>query len=544
MKKIKLFAVVLLSLMTTGAMAQTIDIASFESQTKADYFKSYSYGDDSVSISTTGSISSGNSTYYVDYSSTTGSLDANYLSICSPIATIDSIELYYGGSGNDKVISIPFAGWKTAYNIETPAATDYAEVLLSYTTPSKNGSKKSTAVWQKASFVGKGLHEVRMYRTIKAKITVNGEEKDYKNTPLGGGQTVRMYGLRVWFSPLQKTNHPFVQSFTMGDIAAAVDTAAKTITAELPYGTNREDAINNAVVKVGGTAKEYEISGNILIAKDSADASKNINYDLSGITVSTTQYFTVSYFDGSKLLGSEQVASGSKPKDFANYQTKAHCTFETWLDNNGQVVNPGDSTITSAANFYGSWTLHVTQSSSINIEQLVLSYGKKYNITNALTEANILYENLNELDSLNDDKGEGRNEPFLGLKIKKEGGYLEMGLKAGDSIKVKFGNVAADLKITINGVDSTLAKANAAKPFFYLTTEDCWVKIATTSGGTVVFKQIMINEEIKEVVLPESPTALKETMMNAKAEKFILDGKVYLRQGEKIYNALGQEILF
>jgi len=337
--------------------------------------------------------------------------------------------------------------------------------------------------------------------------------------------------------------YPYVKSFTMGEIAAAVDTAAKTITAELPYGTNRDDAINNAVVKMGGTAKTYSISGDVLTAIDSADVAKNIDYDLSGITVSTTQFFTVSYFDGSTLLGSEEVAEGDSPIDFAKYQVKAHCSFVTWMDADSVAVNPGDSAIASDANFYGSWSMEVEQSASLNIEQMVLDNGKSYDIYSEMTSAHIQYANVDALDSLNDAK-ESRNEPYLGLKIKAEGGYIEMGLKAGDSIKVKFGKVSADLKITINGVDSTLTVADAATPFFYHATEDCWVKIATTTSGTVVLKQIMINDNIQEVTLPETPTALMEIMMNAKAEKFILNGKVYFRHNDQVFNAMGQEMKF
>lgn len=79
--------------------------------------------------------------------------------------------------------------------------------------------------------------------------------------------------------------YPFVKSFTMGEIKADVDTANKTIVAELPYGADRADAIANAEVVMGGTAKTFSIVGDVLTAIDSADVTKNINYDLAGIVV-------------------------------------------------------------------------------------------------------------------------------------------------------------------------------------------------------------------------------------------------------------------
>ncbi|MCQ2310417.1 MAG: hypothetical protein MJZ64_01530 [Paludibacteraceae bacterium] len=80
--------------------------------------------------------------------------------------------------------------------------------------------------------------------------------------------------------------YPFVKSFTAAGVEAVVDTAAKTIVAELPYGTDRAAAIADAEVVMGGTAKTFSIAGEILTAIDSVDTGKNINYDLTGIVVS------------------------------------------------------------------------------------------------------------------------------------------------------------------------------------------------------------------------------------------------------------------
>lgn len=265
----------------------------------------------------------------------------------------------------------------------------------------------------------------------------------------------------------------------------------------------------------------------------------------TNFTAVWTAAFTVSYYDGTNLLGFEQVISGNKPAEYAQYESKEHMTFVGWFNETGLVnITPADSVITSDANFYGQWSGEVAQSASINIEQLVLDNGKGYNIKDALTAANIGYADIDALDSLNDTK-DSRNEPYLGLKIKKQGGYIEMGLKKGDVLRVKFGNVAADLALTINGVESTLAKGDATT-YEYTATEDCWVKIATTTSGTVVFKQIMMNENIKDVILPDSPqpTALSNAAIKAKAQKFMVNGAVYFRHNAKVFNMMGQEIRF
>jgi len=511
MKKIKLFAMALLSLVATGAMAGGVVDLNTSTATNNWYTEAG-----------VGAVTNKNGSAFSDPDLTT----------CTPAgkktgSSYFTIQVF--NATKELIISAQSSSNRSLSSIATGSEVACGTALTKDDDYTISGGGESY-------IIPKNTCGNQFSIAFANPIPAN----DYVKITLSGNTDI----VDVTFVDAADAPYPYVKSFKMGEIEAEVDTAAKTITAVLPFGTDRTEAISYADVVMGGTAKNYGISDDVLTAIDSVDQSKNILYDLSGIIVSTTQYFTVSYYDDTKLLGSEQVAKGSKPVDFTNYQTKAHCEFVNWLDSEGQVVNPGDSTITSAANFYGSWSMQVTQSSSINIEQLILDNGKGYKITDALTAANILYANIDGLDSLNDKK-DYRNEPFLGLKIKKAGGYLEMGLKAGDSIKVKFGNVADSLKITINGVDSILTVADAAQPFFYIATEDCWVKIATTTKNTVVFKQIMINEQIKEVTLPESPaTALMEMMMNASAEKFILDGKVYLRHGEKIFNAMGQEMKF
>ncbi|MCQ2341076.1 MAG: hypothetical protein MJZ48_01260 [Paludibacteraceae bacterium] len=101
--------------------------------------------------------------------------------------------------------------------------------------------------------------------------------------------------------------YPFVKSFTMGEIKADVDTANHTISAELPYGADRADAIANAEVVMGGTAKTFSISGDVLTAIDSVDTGKNIDYDLSGIVVaadpSDDATLSMITIDGADLAG-------------------------------------------------------------------------------------------------------------------------------------------------------------------------------------------------------------------------------------------------
>ncbi len=158
-------------------------------------------------------------------------------------------------------------------------------------------------------------------------------------------------------------------------------------------------------------------------------------------------------------------------------------------------------------------------SESVNIEQLVLDNGVKYDIANEFVKKYIEYASLNALDSLNDADGKfQRNEPFLGLKLKTAGAYIKVTLKQGSSLKVKLGNIGDNVKVNINGIEQEDIVKMTTKDASYMTTvfeytaddADAVVTFTTSSTGTVVFKQIMIDEEIAQVILPyavDMPTA-------------------------------------
>ena len=145
----------------------------------------------------------------------------------------------------------------------------------------------------------------------------------------------------------------------------------------------------------------------------------------------------------------------------------------------------------------------VNYSQSINIEQLVLDYGKTYDIASALLEKYIESANINALDSLNDEKVL-RNEPYLGLKLKTSGAYIKVNVEKGKTLKVKLGYVAAPVNVTVNGVDATPVEATNEGVIeeFAAADVDQEVVFTTTSEKTVVLKQIMIDEEIADVTLP------------------------------------------
>ena len=181
-------------------------------------------------------------------------------------------------------------------------------------------------------------------------------------------------------------------------------------------------------------------------------------------------------------------------------------------------------------------------SQSVNIEQWVLDNGKDNQAFPAVLEAaNIEFENINELDSLNDEKPE-RNEPYLGLKLKKQGARVACWIKEGDKIAVKFGALKDAVTIGVNGEYNELEATDLGTSIERTTEQDAYIEIITKSDKTIVLKQIMINEDIAEVTLPGEETAIDNTAVDTKATKRILNGQVVIEKNGKFYDLLGTEL--
>lgn len=190
--------------------------------------------------------------------------------------------------------------------------------------------------------------------------------------------------------------------------------------------------------------------------------------------------------------------------------------------------------------------LELAYASSINIEQLVMEHGKSYDIQTALKAANIEFANLDALDSLNSDPSKANcNEPFLGLKLKTEGAYMACWVKAGSTIRLKFGCVNEPVIASINGQEDTWTPVDKELEIKEFTVQaDSYMKFTTTSAKTIVIKQIMIDEEIATVELPEcnQGQGIEDLNANHESVKFIENGQLYFQTNGEVFNVLGTRI--
>ncbi len=225
--------------------------------------------------------------------------------------------------------------------------------------------------------------------------------------------------------------------------------------------------------------------------------------DAYSITMQRAAAYTVTYkLEDETVLGTEVVAAGGHPAEYAQYEVMPLATFNGWYDSDHlETVDLTQVVVNSDMSFYADFDKAFAQ--SIDFEQMVLNNGKSYDVKSALDTYFYDYKTIDALDSLNNSKGAARNEPYLGLKIKKNGGYLACNVLPGTTIRIKFGYVAETV-LAIAGNDTMrLAPTNnkIADLAFPIMVETL-VKLQTTSDKTVVIKQIMIDEPLVTWMYP------------------------------------------
>ena len=417
-------------------------------------------------------------------------------------APIDSIEVFWAPNGTNNT-SVAWAGWEEASQL-----LNQTVVAMGKTETYAASKSYEAAIWQKIDLSGYNFKAVMLARQIK-KAIIN----DKQQSNLGDNQTVNILGIRVWVRETKEVDHVDV---TLGGVAvngeALSDTQMATLYGALTLNLTAEYVEAPTVTFTVQTDTYYVGEETPSTKSENIDVVTALNHDgkwqaqqtvgeqTYTITAVKPATATVTYMDGATVLGEEIVKVGELSTKHANFETKPLAEFQGWYTD-AELTSEAD--LTAAVNadkiLYGKFVKAYAQ--SLNIEQLVVTNGKSYGIKDALTAAGYEYSNLDALDSLNNEKGAARNEPYLGLKIKTQGGFIACNVATGSTIRVKFGYVENNV-LAIAGNDTlTLTPANKTLDVLEFTAEaDTYVKIQTTSGKTVVIKQIMVDEAITDVM--------------------------------------------
>lgn len=420
-----------------------------------------------------------------------------------------------------------------------------------------------------------------------------GEEKTFQYVVPSGSKLI---GANKFL--LQRNNSVFLQRVSVANCGAAIpgtivvssDTTLSSVTiagVELPLSKFSEAEPDSFVYIMDD---EYVTPPTIVYTKhvvitydDDSQVAKDIEvtpdviddpdmpeyYWASMITIGDKQYviniakkssYAAIYMNGTDTLGVQQIdATGSPTAEYINYLSSnlKLASFDGWYTD-VELTDPIDPTTYTQANpsnpvnvtFYAD--INYYHASSINIEQWILTNGAGKGATTKtsalLSEmgskyyaSNLAWENENiELDSLSNK--EGRNEPYLGLKVKSAGKMINFRLAKNSTVKVKFGAIKSTKpQVSING-GAYGAMTITDGVYTYDAETETLLSIKMMDGNAVVFKQIMIDEEIQNVVLPDYPTALDNAADEVKAVKRIENGQLFIEKNGVIYNAQGARL--
>ena len=419
-------------------------------------------------------------------------------------APIDSIEVFWAPNGSNNT-SVAWAGWEEASQL-----LNQTVVAMGKTETYAASKSYEAAIWQKIDLSGYDFKAVMLARQIK-KAIIN----DQQQSNLGDNQTVNILGIRVWVRETKTvvSTEESLTAVTINDVAISATDLASLVSNK--YLFLADAYVTAPVVKftkhtvityddASTKEKDEVIEVTSQPATTTWGASATINGNSYYVYTSKAASRTVTYMYGEQVLGTEIVAANGNPAEYAQYETMPLATFGGWYKDaelTQKVESMAAEVISADVTFYAKFSKAYAQ--SIDFEGMVINNGKSYDAKSALTANFYDYKNIDALDSLNNDKGAARNEPYLGLKIKKQGGYIACNVQPGTTSRIKFGYVAADvLAIAGNDTMRLAPTDNKIADLAFPIMVEKLVKLQTTSDKTVVIKQIMIDEPINTWMYP------------------------------------------
>ena len=420
-------------------------------------------------------------------------------------APIDSIEVFWAPNGTNNT-SVAWAGWENASEL-----LNQTVVAMGKTETYKATKSYDDAIWQKIDLSGYDFKAVMLARQIK-KAIINGQQQ----SNLGDNQTVNILGIRVWVRET-KTIVSTVETLTNVKIngvaldpnflSELIDT--KSVEVLDKYTTAPTVTFTKHVVITydDSSTKESDVDVEVVaeaLGSNQWTAKFTLGDKTYSVTMGRATAYTVTYKEGEQVLGTELVAANGNPAEFAKYEKMPLATFNGWFKDaelTQKVESMAAEVISADVTFYAKFSKAYAE--SIDFEGMVINNGKSYDVKSALDANFYDYKTIDALDSLNNEKGAARNEPYLGLKIKKQGGYIACNVLPGTTIRIKFGYVGGDV-LAIAGTDTMTLKPtdNKIAALQFPIMVEKLVKLQTTSDKTVVIKQIMIDQPIATWMYP------------------------------------------
>lgn len=298
-----------------------------------------------------------------------------------------------------------------------------------------------------------------------------GEVKEFEYTVPAGSKLIGDYRIL-----LARNNSVYLQSVQMGDCGEARD---------IPVDTDPVLKASKASVDMNLTAATPTPSATVTFT------GKNLAAGTYNLTVPEVEGLTVN--PASVTVGEDGKLSAEVTIAYASAVDVAAASANI-------VLTIGELSATVAVNYSAVLAKNYV-TASVNIEGNIMEQGTSFATVAALEAAGWELAQVDANDSLNSSKGAARNEAYLGLKLNKStAAYLAGWVKAGDVLRVKFGNIPDKVLVSLNNGAAT-EYSNAV--YELNAEEDTYVKFAPKSAGSkLVIKQVMLNAAIADVLFP------------------------------------------
>lgn len=212
-----------LAVSTVWAVDPTLAINT-ESQGSTNFVKAYTA--EGITLSSTVNFSSG----AVQLGNTPSTYDQHYFEVLASSTTIDSVSFLISGNGSNKSIQAPVFGWTATATSNT---ADTYRILDAVTV---TANSYAAAKWFTYDFSSSAVKCLRLYRSTK-NISSTNPAYTGSSTALGSGQTIKIYGLKVWLTPAISTDATLKSLKYNGTDVPGFSSTTYTYNVELPAGT-------------------------------------------------------------------------------------------------------------------------------------------------------------------------------------------------------------------------------------------------------------------------------------------------------------------
>lgn len=470
----------ILTLGITNVWAADPDLAiGTDAQTSSSFLGEYST--QGITLSSSASYSSG----AVQIGNTASAYNANYFEVLSSSAEIEKVSFLISGNGSNKSIQAPVFAW------EETANGDIADTYVLLDPVVVTANSYAAAQWFEYDLSSANVKCARIYRTTK-KISSTSPAYTGSSTALGSGQTIKIYGIKVWLKSTCAAGAP-------GDISKGalvggtltLNAAGSAASGDTWYWQTAADGTSTSN---SGSSFGVDAAGTYYIR--SYNTAGDCWSDAKSITITSTdlvENYTVVYKDGTTELGSEVVAVGSHPAGIAD-PTKDCYTFAGWMNGSTPVadVTALSGTADEEIELTATWT--PVYSSTLDFAAITVAGTTGANpIGTFLASGNMVSKNLSSSAWETSTAKSG----YIGYKLKDNNAEIKFLVQAGKQVVITFGSIAAAVTLSKNGVNSTISAASGDNaetvvPAF-VPAEDMLVSFKTSSTGTVTIKKIAIN---------------------------------------------------